>query len=210
MPRPRFAKLDPQRQSRILHEAASEFAERGYERASLNRIVQRAGVSKGALYYYFDDKADLLVTTLRHFLGHLVPAAPIVIADLDVESFWLSLETLCDEAMRRARAEPVLIGLGGLVYHPPADRRVREAIADEFSSLHRLLHEFLEHGQRLGLVRSDLPDQLLLQLTAATLESGDRWLVENWDRLPAREIDAAARALVQMVRAMLAPPGAAR
>ena len=33
----------------------------GFENASLNRIIKKAGISKGAMYYYFDDKMDLYI-----------------------------------------------------------------------------------------------------------------------------------------------------
>ncbi len=62
MPRPRFNKLAPEKRERIMEAAAKEFAAYGYEGASLNRILEQAEVSKGAAYYYFDDKADLFVS----------------------------------------------------------------------------------------------------------------------------------------------------
>ena len=64
MPRPRFDKLPPERQATILDAATVEFATAGYENASLNRIIERAELSKGATYYYFDGKEDLYLTVL--------------------------------------------------------------------------------------------------------------------------------------------------
>jgi AcrR family transcriptional regulator len=59
MPRPRFAKLPAVRQHALLEAAAQEFGARGYDDASINRILERAGVSKGAAYYYFDDTGEI-------------------------------------------------------------------------------------------------------------------------------------------------------
>ncbi|MBL8975425.1 MAG: TetR/AcrR family transcriptional regulator, partial [Myxococcales bacterium] len=64
MPRPRFATLAPDRRAAILAAAAAEFAAHGIDGASYNRIIARAAVSKGAMYYYFDDKQDLLRAVL--------------------------------------------------------------------------------------------------------------------------------------------------
>lgn len=36
-----------------------EFADKGYEQASTNRIVKEAGIGKGMLFYYFNNKKDL-------------------------------------------------------------------------------------------------------------------------------------------------------
>lgn len=44
---------------RILGVALAEFAARGYSEVSIEEIAEAAGVTKGAVYYWFDDKADL-------------------------------------------------------------------------------------------------------------------------------------------------------
>lgn len=44
---------------RVLEAALSEFAERGFHDASIEGIAERAGLTKGAVYYYFHDKDDL-------------------------------------------------------------------------------------------------------------------------------------------------------
>lgn len=45
----------------LVHAALSVFAERGYHRATMQHVADRAGVSKGAVYEYFDSKEDLFV-----------------------------------------------------------------------------------------------------------------------------------------------------
>jgi AcrR family transcriptional regulator len=44
---------------RILAVALSEFASRGYHTVSVEDIAAAAGVTKGAVYYWFTDKADI-------------------------------------------------------------------------------------------------------------------------------------------------------
>ncbi|MEK6342686.1 MAG: ScbR family autoregulator-binding transcription factor [Curtobacterium sp.] len=43
----------------IIEGAAREFDERGYVGASMDGVAERAGVTKGALYFHFTSKADL-------------------------------------------------------------------------------------------------------------------------------------------------------
>lgn len=52
-PKPRDSK------ERILAAALTLFGERGYTETSIDEIAARAGLTKGALYYYFEDKADI-------------------------------------------------------------------------------------------------------------------------------------------------------
>lgn len=43
----------------ILSAARAEFVQHPYEKTSINRIPENAGVPKGSFYQYFDDKSDL-------------------------------------------------------------------------------------------------------------------------------------------------------
>jgi AcrR family transcriptional regulator len=45
---------------RILDASRELFAERGWAATSVDEVVRRAGVTKGALYHHFRDKTDLL------------------------------------------------------------------------------------------------------------------------------------------------------
>jgi AcrR family transcriptional regulator len=54
-----FENLPPNKQERILDGALSEFADKGYARASLNTLVARLGIAKGSIFQYFTDKAGL-------------------------------------------------------------------------------------------------------------------------------------------------------
>ena len=52
-------------QQAILRAALDEFAAHGFHDASLNRIIDAAGISKGSMYYYFDGKEDLFAHVAR-------------------------------------------------------------------------------------------------------------------------------------------------
>ena len=74
MPRPRFHRLAAEKQAHILAVATTEFAEHGFDGASYNRIIEKAGLSKGAMYYYFDDKTDLYGTVVQGAFQELMQA----------------------------------------------------------------------------------------------------------------------------------------
>ena len=50
---------DRETKERLLESAKAEFAEKGYMKASLRKICAGAGVTTGALYFFFKDKEDL-------------------------------------------------------------------------------------------------------------------------------------------------------
>ena len=54
----KFLNLHKEKQQRILNAALNEFANKGFDRASTNEIVKSAGISKGLLFHYFNNKKD--------------------------------------------------------------------------------------------------------------------------------------------------------
>src|SRR3954471_797146 len=58
VPRATWTNLDDKRRERVLAAAMAEFGAHGYSGGSLNVIAREAGVAKGSLFQYFDDKFD--------------------------------------------------------------------------------------------------------------------------------------------------------
>ena len=50
---------------RILQEAAREFARLGFDQANINVIAEQAGIGKGTIYLYFENKRELFLAMLR-------------------------------------------------------------------------------------------------------------------------------------------------
>jgi AcrR family transcriptional regulator len=50
----------PRTRERILDAALALFADKGYEAISMREIAEQLGITKAALYYHFDSKADIV------------------------------------------------------------------------------------------------------------------------------------------------------
>lgn len=59
MPKKLFHELDHEKRARIVGVALREFAQYSYNESSTNRIVKHAGIGKGSLFKYFQNKKDL-------------------------------------------------------------------------------------------------------------------------------------------------------
>ena len=82
-----------EKRNELVHAALSVFAERGYHRATMQSVAERAGVSKGSVYDYFESKEELLVFTAETMLGSLVEAS-IVALEQSTGPIRRRLETL--------------------------------------------------------------------------------------------------------------------
>lgn len=56
-----FHNLSEIKKQRVIQSSIEEFGEQGYEKGSTDRIVKKAGISKGGLYEYIESKEDLFL-----------------------------------------------------------------------------------------------------------------------------------------------------
>lgn len=63
---------DRETKEKLLVSAKAEFMERGYSKASLRKICANAGVTTGALYFFFKDKEDLFRSIVEKPLHDLL------------------------------------------------------------------------------------------------------------------------------------------
>lgn len=57
---------------RILTSALREFSQKGYHRATLDEIAVGARVSKGAVYWHFENKGELFLAVVRQEISRLI------------------------------------------------------------------------------------------------------------------------------------------
>lgn len=76
MPSERFLRLPEEKRGLICQIAMDEFIHVPLEKVSINRIIQKAGISRGSFYTYFEDKRELLVwvlkTTRKQWIGKCI------------------------------------------------------------------------------------------------------------------------------------------
>lgn len=202
MPTRRFDTLEPERKAALLDAAAAEFAAHGFEAASFSRIIERAGTSKGAIYYYFEDKADLYATVVRDAVLRFVAYCGPPEAVTDVPSFWESIRRLSGASIRYYRKDPHIAGLirslgrDGLSVAPVAE--IRAMTGAWFTAL-------VTSGQAVGAVRTDLPLALMLGIGVGVSDGFDLWLADHAEHLSDPEIDALALQITDLYRRMATP-----
>lgn len=98
-----MGKDDSNTLQKIIKEGKQEFLEKGYKDASLRNIVKRAGVTTGAFYGYYPDKAALfhaLVAPAAEGLRDFFIEAQQGFADLPVEQKISQLYSYTDQPLQ--------------------------------------------------------------------------------------------------------------
>ena len=158
------------RRAELLDAALEVFAEVGFERATLNDLADRAGVTKGAVYHYFASKDQLFIELVRSRLGDLVLAsdARIVAAAPSARAEDLLREVL--EETWRTLHQPRMMELSQLIMMElPKFPEVGRAFFDEVvlparRSMRRIWdRKFHDHGddERIEALIATIPSMLL-------------------------------------------------
>jgi AcrR family transcriptional regulator len=142
---------------RLLAEATRLFAKQGFDRTSVQEIVEAAGVTKGAMYHYFGSKDDLLHEIYGRVLREQIDR---------LEKF-ASSEAPTGQRLRDAAADVVITTIDNLddvrifyqsMYHlSPAKQR---AVRAERRRYHERFRGIVEEGQQDGTFRQDVPADL--------------------------------------------------
>lgn len=62
-----FYHLPTEKKQRIIQAVIHEFTRVSFSEASINKIINEAGISRGSFYQYFDDKYDCLEAIMEYF-----------------------------------------------------------------------------------------------------------------------------------------------
>jgi len=130
--------IPPQRRAQILAAAAGLFSRGGYQGVTVDAIAQRAGISKGNLYWYFRSKQEIFQLLFDDIFERFVPPIQKIIeSDKPPRQ---KLRALTRTLFEIAEANPEAIYL---ILQIAAQPELREMVSSEYSQLMRRYIDFV-------------------------------------------------------------------
>jgi len=170
----------------LLEIATKQFAERGFEGASLNEILAEAGISKGAYYYYFDDKDDLFATVLESAIDAILKRLPLPdFSRLTRKTFWPTVERFVGTWAGAFDLSSELIQAAAQLSEA---QRKSPRYAPLFAKGQDIYLKLIGPGQELGCIRSDLPTKVLVRLLEANDAALDSMFTATHSSVPSRRL----------------------
>lgn len=154
---PKWQRRSEDRPREICAAALEVFAEKGFAAAKLDEIGRRAGVSKGTLYLYFEDKQDLFRAVVRSAIAPNIDAIASGISALDAQIPEVVSMFLSGFAEREARlpiGAVAKIVIGESRNFPELARVWHDEVAAKAIGA---LAGFIERAQQRGEVRPGDP-----------------------------------------------------
>ena len=127
---------------RILAAAEQLFAQQGFDSTTVDQIAQQAGLTKGAVYYFYKNKADLFCRLVDPGLAYIEKHSRSVMEDSregDEKALDL-IDCFVDQAYKYERIVRILLG------SQPADPIMRRMFDERVKRLMRCVETLLYEG----------------------------------------------------------------
>lgn len=142
-----------ERRGQIIAATAEAIAEKGYADATLTEITERAGVAKGLLWHYFDDRDDLMQQTLVQVASE-IRSAVVDGLDLGADVPHVMREVLVRTAALTRTHPTQLRTIDQIVHQFRAGDGSQVITFDAYDSIYAEHEQLLGRGQREGSVRN--------------------------------------------------------
>ena len=149
MPSNTFLNLPEDKQTRLMDAASREFSAKPYNEASINKIIQEAGIPRGSFYMYFQDKEELFRYLVRGYVEQLLMVLEEALLREGGDVF-AAMRALFDYVWEK-REERALGGMGAM-----------SAIISRNGGMQRgALLDLLDSGEALERLRQSVNPALL-------------------------------------------------
>jgi AcrR family transcriptional regulator len=141
MPTDTWWNLSDEKRDRITHAAMVEFGNRGFSAGSLNVIAREAGIAKGSLFQYFDDKLDMFAS-ICDATSAVIRESTLDGVDPDNDPFFDALRQIVRNWLQFFESHPVERGIAfaaGNEVDPEAGAAVRSVTSRRFAQALRPL-----------------------------------------------------------------------
>ncbi len=137
--------------ARIMQSATEFISERGSTDFQMNEISERCNLSKGALYYYFIDKEDLMDAIFDQVIGELVASVEHAVeaTSSPLEAIYAIVFTLVT-CIRREH--PLVFAMVEELFLPISSAN---SCKGSFSRVLELLVRYLDEARDQGLIKQD-------------------------------------------------------
>ena len=166
MPKDTFFNLSQEKQEKVIRSAISEFLKHGFEKANVGVIAKQAGVAKGSIYQYFDNKKELFLHAVNWSMNLLMSKYQNSAVTKDIDIFTYFYETAAPLLqMLREEKEPAVfvqeVFLGRYAGVRDESMNTMLKVADDY------VLRLIRQGKEKGSIRKDIDDDTLAMFMIA-------------------------------------------
>ncbi|MEW6387450.1 MAG: TetR/AcrR family transcriptional regulator [Thermodesulfobacteriota bacterium] len=167
---PTFLNLAPAKQEKIIDAALGEFADKGYEPASVNVMVSASGIAKGSIYQYFKDKKGLFLYIFQYCISLVRQTLIGVKEETQEGDFFTRLEKSLLAGVDFIQRHPRVYGIYLKILFDQRVPQREELLKAVRQFAGEYLQSLVRQGQARGELRADLAVPAAIFLLDALLD----------------------------------------
>lgn len=162
-----FDQLPAVKQKRIIDASIKEFSGNGYGSASLNKVVKAAGISKGSLFYYFNNKSSLFLFVYEIALKNVKQYLRAVRDETEAQPFFTRLEKIMHAGVDFISIHPRLARIYFRILYTSDSPHSREILVE----LRKLSSDYMFEIVQEGILNGDLNPNLKIERAVFIIDS---------------------------------------
>jgi AcrR family transcriptional regulator len=166
----RVAKKHDIRRNEILTAAETLFVTKGYEKTTINDILERVEIGKGTFYHYFQSKEEVMNAVIDRTIAGYIEAAEVVIKDEALNASQKFAAIVLGKMEGIPQRQEIIEELhqdGNAVFH-------QKSLTETILALSPLLAEAVKQGISEGVFDTPYPLETVELLLAASQFLFDR------------------------------------
>ena len=152
----KFEQLADSKQNSIIDASVNEFANNGFKNASVNKIVEKAGISKGSLFNYFKSKNLLFDHIYQIALREVKSYLAKVRDESENDDFFTRFSKIINAGIEFINKHPRLARIYFRLLNSNDSPHGKEIIQNLHGEAIRYLTQFVETGIERNELRSNL------------------------------------------------------
>ena len=186
MPTERFNKLPEEKKKAIRDAAMEECIRVPFEKVSINKIIQNAGISRGSFYTYFEDKRDVVRYIFSDTADKLKDFWTTSVVS-NGGDLWSASEELLDQAITFAQKGKTFQMLQSFVLYQDFDKLFSEVHGGNHMGEKKgneILAALYEVTDRANFQKTDMKSfTLLVSMIMACVMESIGWYMESEENI---------------------------
>ncbi|MHC1684473.1 MAG: TetR/AcrR family transcriptional regulator [Clostridiaceae bacterium] len=204
MPKETFLNLNEEKQENVMRAAINEFLKHGFEKGNIGDIAKKAGVAKGSMYQYFENKRELFLYSVKWALDTVMKKYQkfLVFSHKEINMFDYLFESSKAILLQMKEERELVIFIQDIFlgkYKSLMDESMEYMmkVSDEYTI------KLIRDGKESGYIRKDIDDKLLNLFLTGVSYKFKEYLINKAKNLGEEIIDEPFEVYENELKAMI-------
>ena len=162
MPKDTFLNLEVEKQEKVMRAAITEFSKHGYEKGNVASIAKTAGVAKGSMYQYFENKKEIFLFSVKWSMDFFMKKYNNYIDPKQMKGNIFDYMIITSRDMwEQIREEREIVIFLHDVFLGKYKNLTEKSMEYVMEVSNKYLEEFIIEGKKNGYIRKDIDDNIL-------------------------------------------------